>query len=41
MVDKVEHARELFMALEEGRILSATEVARRAYFIQEKLSQAS
>jgi hypothetical protein len=40
-MDKVERAKELFTALEEGRIRSATEIARRAFYIQERLSEMS
>ena len=40
-MDNVERAKELFLALERGKIVSATEIARRAFYIQQKLSEMS
>jgi hypothetical protein len=38
-MENVEKARELYRALEEGRIRSATETALRAFKIQQRLSE--
>ena len=38
-MDKIEKAREMFLKLECGGIGQASEVARRAFCIQQKLSE--
>jgi hypothetical protein len=41
MDKRIERAKELFRALEEGSLGRASEIARRAFCIQEKLSEKS